>query len=100
MKDAAILLRRYHTQVVRLVNRQFFKRPPGVQAIPYEIALESGFVSVDNLRAYADKLGWVPVHPNSWGCVFRGHHWRCIGRQQSALPSNHGRYISIWEWRP
>ena len=35
----AMLLRREQTRVVRLIRRQLYKRPPGVQAIAYEIAL-------------------------------------------------------------
>lgn len=62
------------------------------------ISLESGFVSADNLRVYADKLGWAPIHNASWGAIFRGPQWREIGRQKSAVPSNHNREIRVWRW--
>lgn len=64
------------------------------------IAENSGFVSIDNLRIVAENLGVVPTHQNSWGAVFRGPHWKIVGRQKSALPSNHHREIRVWEWVP
>lgn len=71
-----------------------------MRAVAKDISIKSGFVSSDNLRVMADALGWVPVHPASWGAIFRGPQWQEIGRQKSAVPSNHHREIRIWRWVP
>mgnify|MGYP003394019939 CR=1 FL=1 len=65
-----------------------------------EISDQAGFVTCDNLRLIADGMGLVPKHQNSWGSIFRGSHWKIIGRQKSALPSSHAREIKIWKWEP
>ncbi len=67
-----------------------------MQAQAIEISDKCGFVSSDNLRVIAEELGMVPHHPNVWGSIFRGKHWRVIGRKKSAVVGNHGRSISIW----
>ena len=59
-----------------------------------------GFVHTDMLRAYADCQGLTPSHPNSWGCLFKGRHWRAIGRQRSTITSNHGRFINVYIYQP
>lgn len=64
------------------------------------ISHESGFVTSDNLRVLADKLGLKPKHPNAWGALFRGPHWTIIGRQKSAVPGNRAREIKVWRYAP
>jgi hypothetical protein len=59
-----------------------------------------GFVHTDMLRAYAESHGLTPSHPNSWGCLFKGKHWRAIGRQRSTITSNHGRFINVYIYQP
>jgi hypothetical protein len=63
-----------------------------------KISDESGFVSSDNLRSIAEGMGLVPQSPNSWGGIFRGPHWKVIGRQKSTRPGNHAREIRIWKY--
>jgi len=63
-----------------------------------EISRSSGFVTTDNLRVIADKMGLVPRSPNSWGGIFRGPKWKIIGRQKSAVPGNHAREIKVWRY--
>lgn len=62
------------------------------------ISDEKGFVSSDELRTAAEAMGLVPHHPNVWGALFHGTHWRIVGRQKSKLPGNHAREIKIWEY--
>lgn len=71
-----------------------------MRGIAKRIAIESGQVSTDNLRVIAEKMGWQPKHPNSWGSCIKGKGWTIIGYQKSALPSNHSRPIAIWRWCP
>ncbi len=59
-----------------------------------------GVVNCDDLRAYAKSLGIVPNHPNTWGSIFRGPHWKQIGLTQSQLVSNHARTIREWKYLP
>jgi tRNA(Ile2) C34 agmatinyltransferase TiaS len=66
--------------------------------IARQISQESGFVSSDNLRIVADRMGLVPATPNCWGAVFAGAKWKVVGRQKSAVPGNHGREIRVWRY--
>lgn len=56
----------------------------------------NGRVTIDDLREYAATINITPSSPNSWGCIFRGKQWKCIGYTQSKLPSNHARRVAIW----
>ncbi len=69
-----------------------------MRATARRISDESGFCSTDNLRVIADRLGLVPHHPNAWGAIFTGKHWKEIGRQKSKYPGNHAREIRVWRW--
>ena len=69
-----------------------------MRKIALRLCQEHGKVSTDDLRPYAERMGLTPSHPNSWGCLFKGKHWRAIGRQRSTITSNHGRYITIWAY--
>lgn len=60
------------------------------------IAERNGTVTSDDLREYANLHGIMPKHPNAWGSIFRGKHWRCVGRTKSRLTSNHRREIKVW----
>lgn len=62
------------------------------------ISDQAGFVSSDNLRVIAAGLGLVPHSANVWGSIFRGPHWKIVGRQKSQLPGNHAREIRIWKY--
>jgi hypothetical protein len=66
--------------------------------VAQEISQASGFVTSDNLRIVADKMGLSPRSPNSWGAIFHGKHWQVIGRCKSAVPGNHRREIKMWRW--
>lgn len=57
-----------------------------------------GCVTTDVLRTIAANIRLAPRSPNSWGAIFRGKHWKVIGRQHSALTSNHGRFINVWQY--
>lgn len=59
-----------------------------------------GFVHSDALRQYAIDHRLTPSHPNSWGCIFKGKHWKAIGRQRSMISSNHGRFINVYIYQP
>lgn len=65
-----------------------------------EVALkiweEAGWVTVDQLRRYADDHKFQPQHQNAWGAIFRGKHWRCTGRTKSTYASNHAREVKVW----
>jgi hypothetical protein len=50
------------------------------------------------MEPFAEQLGLVPSSTNSWGTVFRGPHWKMVGRQKSAVRSNHAREIKVWQW--
>lgn len=65
-----------------------------------EISDRSGFVTSDNLRVIGQEQGIEPHHPNVYGAIFRGTCWKSIGRQRSAWPSNHHRFITVWRYEP
>ena len=71
-----------------------------MRATARRISEESGFVTVENLRIVAEKLGLEPHHCNAYGAIFIGKHWRIIGRKKSVIPSSHAREIKIWKWEP
>lgn len=62
------------------------------------ISDRSGFVTSDNLRVIADELGLTPANQNTWGAIFRGPHWKIVGRKKSAVPSSHAREIKVWKY--
>ena len=70
-----------------------------MRKVARQISERCGFVSSDNLRVVAAELGIEPTHRNSWGAVFHGPRWRMVGRQVSAIPSNHHREIKVWQWQ-
>lgn len=55
-------------------------------------------VTSDDLRRRADAQGYHPNHPNAWGAVFHGKHWRVVGRCKSKYLSNHAREIKVWRY--
>ena len=60
------------------------------------ICLQKGWVTMDDLRLMADRIGLEPHHPNAWGAIFKGSEWRSTEMIKSQLPSNHGRMIRKW----
>jgi len=61
-------------------------------------SLGHGSVTADEVRGYAREMDWHPESPNAYGAVFRGEHWKAIGRTRSTWPGNHGRSICVWQW--
>ena len=59
---------------------------------------KTGSVDADYVRACVRFMNWKPDSPNSYGAIFRGKHWRCIGRKKSEHPGNHAREIRVWRW--
>lgn len=57
---------------------------------------EWGSVTSDDIRRIADKTGYQPDSPKSWGALFKCDGWRCIGRERSRYASNNGRFICEW----
>lgn len=62
------------------------------------ISDERGWVTIDDVRAYAEQLGLRPPHKNFWGCIFRGPEWERIGEAPSERPTNHGHRNPRWRW--
>ena len=62
------------------------------------LSLWNGQVCADDVRRRAHSLDWPPDSPNAYGAIFRGKHWRCIGRKKSEHPGNHAREIRVWKW--
>lgn len=62
------------------------------------ISQERGWVSSDDLRVYASQQNLEPTHQNAWGAIFKGPHWKIIGRRKSAVPESHNREIKIWQY--
>ena len=59
-----------------------------------------GFVHTDMLREWAKHRCLTPSHPNTWGAIFKGKQWKAVGRERSTISSNHGRFITRWEYQP
>lgn len=57
-----------------------------------------GMVCSDDVRVWAESLGYQPQSPNLWGCLFRGKGWAVVGRKKSELVANHGRFINVYRW--
>jgi hypothetical protein len=60
----------------------------------------NGSVSIEDVRDWADSMGLVPSHPNAWGVVFKGKHWKPCGECKNTIPSTHHRRILLWKWQP
>lgn len=74
---------------------------PFIQAmrkLAAKVAVREGSITSDRLRYLATAMGLKPDHQNSWGAVFRGKEWKCIGMQPSAIVSSHGRFIREWAY--
>lgn len=69
-----------------------------IRVVAVQLALKNCYVTIDDLRSAAQRMGLKPVHPNAWGCVF-DRHWKATGRERSRWPSNHGRWVTIWRLR-
>jgi len=69
-----------------------------MRSVAKRISLARGSVSIDALRQFAGERGIVPIHPNSWGCIFRGPEWQMVGREKSSVVSNHAREVKAWKW--
>ena len=63
------------------------------------ISAERGWVTIDDVRAFADRLGFTAPHPNFWGAIFRGPGWERVGEEPSGRPANHGHRNPRWRWR-
>lgn len=59
-----------------------------------------GSVTTDHLRLHAEQIGLQPTHPNCWGSLLRGKHWRVIGRQPTRLEQGHHREIKVYRYEP
>jgi len=59
-----------------------------------------GTVTSDDLRKYAAQYCKAPHHPNAWGAIFRGKHWKSVGFTRSSFVGNHARTIRIWQYIP
>lgn len=62
------------------------------------VSNRTGQVTIDDVRAYADRMGFRPHHQNVWGTIFRPTGWKHIGFEQSARPGNHARRVAVWRW--
>ena len=62
-------------------------------------AQDFGYVCADDLRPFTNTIPFQPNHPNAWGAVFRGRHWKMIGRRKSRYTSNHAREIKVWRYK-
>ncbi|MDH5669815.1 MAG: hypothetical protein OEY86_17590 [Nitrospira sp.] len=80
---------------IEQTDREFIER---MRAVAIKISKESGWVTTDNLRVIASELGLAPRHQNTWGSIMRGARWKVIGRQRSAIPSNHSRELKVWRY--
>lgn len=61
----------------------------------FEIALEKGSVTTDDLHEWAESEGLEPGHPNAWGGIFR-RGWQAVGFEQSRRAAAHARIIRRW----
>ena len=61
------------------------------------IARKHGTVTADDLRPYADSIDVYPSHRNAWGAIFKPSEWDVVDRVKSTKPSNHARWIFVWE---
>lgn len=57
-----------------------------------------GTVTMDDVRARAERRLVVVHHPNVWGAIFRGEEWEHTGVYiTSRRPTNNGRPIGVWK---
>ncbi len=64
-----------------------------------KVCMMKGHVTTDDLRDFADAEDLQPTHQNAWGSIFRGKHWKPVGRCRSTRAAAHGRTIITWVWR-
>ena len=57
-------------------------------------------VTIDDLRRYGEFRDIQPFNPHAWGAIVKCKGFRCIGRERSALITNHGRSICVWHYTP
>ena len=69
-----------------------------IRAVARRIVAQRGNVSADDLRAWADRNGCQPGHPNAWGAVFRGREWVPVGYVRNGQPSAHARRVILWTY--
>lgn len=64
-----------------------------------QLSNKRGFVCSDDVRLWAEKVGYVGISPNFWGGLFKGKGWQVIGYTKSTIASNHARRIAVYVWR-
>ena len=70
-----------------------------MRKVAREICERRGYVTIDDLRSYADEHDMPPHHQNAWGAVFRGAEWVANGYTKSKLSSNHARRVCVWYYK-
>lgn len=68
-----------------------------MRRLAIEHARTYGFVSADDMRPIASRLGLMPTHPNAWGAVFRDDRFTVLGYKQSTTASRHGGLLRVWK---
>jgi hypothetical protein len=63
------------------------------------ICFDMGFVTTDDIRCLADRMGFQPDSPHAFGAIFKSKGWKAIGRQASTYKSNNSRWICQWKWQ-
>jgi len=63
------------------------------------LATSRGFVCSDDVRLWAEKVGYVGISPNFWGSLWKQKGWQVIGYTKSTIASNHARRIAVYQWR-
>jgi hypothetical protein len=94
--DEGVAQREEGKNRVSLGSPEFLKT---MRALAQDISERCGSVSIDELRAGAERLNIEPHHRNVWGVIFRGKHWEEVGVKNSEVVSNHARLIRRWRYR-
>jgi hypothetical protein len=63
------------------------------------ISNSRGWVTIDDVRAFADSNGLEVPSPHFWGSIFRGPEWECVGFELSKRPGKNAHRQPRWHWK-
>lgn len=61
-----------------------------------ELMNQKTWITMDDVRVWAEEHGIEPTHPNAWGAIFRHRDFEPCGFRNSEQPQRHGAMIRVW----
>ena len=64
-----------------------------------QLSSRRGFVCSDDVRLWAEKVGYVGIAPSFWGTLWKQKGWVFLNYTTSIIASNRARRIGVYVWK-